>query len=242
LDMLSDKSALRVARERAAQDELSRNHTSQWDASSQRGWDYRAEGGKLGRSRCERLAHCHPWDPNAPGAVEPWKSQAEIQLVIDAAGAKRLNDRVLAAINKWHKFATFGPRADGFAVDLLACRSDEGRKYNHHRGDAHPRPLPNWPDERVCPRCNSRGHVEERLCPLQGRTGPNVIARGPLGANPQGVVLDDSGQRLDMHKVPFCRLCECYGHWQQACVFCTLCRRHGHSAPYCGSGYLPPRR
>jgi hypothetical protein len=243
LDMLSDKSVLRVQRERAQQDEYTREHTAQWEARTQRGWDFRKAGGKAGKSRTERLAHCHPWDPNAPNAVEPRKSPAEIQLVTDASGAKRLNDRVLAAITKWYRFATYGPRARGFAQDLLACKSDEGRKYNSHRGDAHPVALPNWPDERVCPQCNARDHVEERLCPLRAlNVPPNVISRGPAALNPPHVVLDDSGQRLDMHDTPLCRLCGLYGHFGAHCVFCTLCRRHGHSEQHCGSGYLPSTR
>jgi hypothetical protein len=71
---------------------------------------------------------------------------------------------------------------------------------------------------------------------------PNVISRGPPGLNPPHVVLDDSGQRLDMHDVPLCRLCGLYGHYGANCVFCTLCRRHGHTETHCGSGYLPSSR
>jgi hypothetical protein len=233
LDMLSEKSNARVQDERAKQDEITRMHTVHWEARGQAGHRYRTAAGSKGQTRESRASTCQSWDPDAPGATPPYVGDVEAARRETAKSDNRLNERIAAAIRKWHHYAS----AAGSDHDLHACRSAELIRYNSHRGDKTPA-LPNWPDERRCPRCYAPGHQEERFCPLRATLtatvahGPVVISRGPLGG---GRVVDDRGDPLDGGEVPLCRLCGLYGHYQARCAFCTQCRRHGHTSFFCGS-------
>ncbi len=138
-----------------------------------------------------------------------------------------------ATIRKWHKFEA----GAGNAADLLAALSDEGRKYNSHRGDSF---MQDYHVERRCPRCNGGDHFAERDCPLQHQVvGPIIVPRASsLPETMQAALQVTGGQFGD---IPWCSLCGLYGHPKYRCHFCTLCRRHGHAQASCASGYWPPR-
>ena len=225
MDMLSDKCHARIDRERAEQTEATRIHTVNWDALGPAGHHFRRMQGGKGRSRGSRLSLCHSWVPSGPDDEPPWLPQAEQDRREEHKEDTRVNDRVGAAIRKMVRFSS----ASGIASDMLACQSDEARKYNRHRSE---RAMPNYLDERRCPRCCSTGHATELHCPM-GAALPNVVARGRASVVSRPV--DERGDPLQ--GLPYCRLCQLWGHPADACVLCTRCMRYGHSMRDCRSGY-----
>ncbi len=173
MQMLQQKCAARIQRDRESQDRDTERHTRRWLQRNTDGWNYRETCGAKGQSEKQRLNHCYRWNPNLPGAQPPWKTQAEIEADDLQREEKRISDRLAAAIKKWKRFES----ANGFAADLHYGMSHEARQYHGHRSTAE---LPNYFDEGRCPRCFADTHNNERACPLQiggNALGPPVVAR-----------------------------------------------------------------